>query len=312
LTEGVALRVSICVGSIRAKTVGFLVDSIVSQTYPDWELIVAAQGQAVGFMADLDRIERLDERVRVLHLLEFGRSRALNAAITVATGEVLAFTDDDCEADPGWLDGIVEAFRGSTSVGLVGGAVIAPTRDRRGFASCPSFTPREVLFDPTESFGSPPPGFGWIGANFAVRRDVVARIGAFDAYLGVGTNFPAAEDTDYALRLERAGVQMFSTPTVRVTHSFGYRYGLRAMLRSQRAYARGNGALGAKLTLLGDKRVSEWVSTTSRRRWSQWRRPDRVVESALHHRHFMSGYRDCLANFEVAQDSMLLRPRTPR
>jgi len=51
-----------------------------------------------------------------------GKSRAIARAMTVATGDVLAFTDDDVNVDAGWLAAIRTAMR-DTDVALVGGPV---------------------------------------------------------------------------------------------------------------------------------------------------------------------------------------------
>lgn len=88
------------------------------------------------------------------------------------------------------------------------------------------------------------------------------RAGQFDEHLGAGTRFPAGEDTDYKLRLKGLGIKMRCTPRSVVYHTFGARHGLRALLAHQRDYARGSGALGAKLTMLGDRRGAEWVEAT--------------------------------------------------
>jgi len=83
------------------------------------------------------------------------------------------------------------------------------------------------------------------------------------------TDFPAAEDTDYKLRLEAAGIRMLTTPRAAVVHTYGVRKGW-ALLRSQQNYATGNGGMAGKLTLLGDSRGAEWLEETrngSRREW---------------------------------------------
>ena len=63
------------------------------------------------------------------------------------------------------------------------------------------------------------------------------RLGTFDECLGAGADFPAAEDTDYKLRLEAAGIRMLTTPRAAVVHTYGVRKGW-AILRSHRTSVR--------------------------------------------------------------------------
>jgi hypothetical protein len=96
------------------------------------------------------------------------------------------------------------------------------------------------------------------GGNVAMRRSVLERVGPFDEYLGVGSDFPACEDVDYGLRSEELDVWMMSTPRVRVRHTFGRRTGLRQVLKYHRGYALGQGALLGKLDLWNHRLAGIW------------------------------------------------------
>ena len=67
--------------------------------------------------------------------------------------------------------------------------------------------------------------------------------------------------TNYAWRASK--IKMGSTPSAIVTHTHGYRYGIKAVIQHSRNYASGNGALAAKMTLMGDPRGSQLVSFNS-------------------------------------------------
>ena len=138
---------------------------------------------------------------------------------------------------------------------------------------------------------------------------LLERAGRFDECLGAGTEFPSCEDTDYKLRLESMGVKMRSTPRAIVYHTHGVRYGVRALLAHQRNYARGNGAMAAKLTMSGDPRGAQWLEATRRdclRSWFQNRRPQRLAADLRRLQCFAGGYRDCIRDYSV--DAGLLRP----
>lgn len=252
---------------------------------------------------------RKDTRVRYIHLDQRGLSRARNAGIAASGGEIVAMTDDDCEADPGWLETLARCFADEPEVGLVGGALLRPERVSDRLGSCPALNPSEALYDPVPSRRQAPAGWDWIGGNFALRRGVAECTGLFDEHLGAGTCFPSGEDTDYKLRLEARGVKMRSTPRAIVHHTYGVRRGLRPGLRHSASYARGNGALAAKLTLSGDSRGQEWLNAATRESASDWltgSRPYRVPVSILRLWHFRSAYHECLHEYAVDPGSDVL------
>ena len=298
LQSGRAVSVSVCVPATRWDTVGATIQAVRAQTRTEWEMIVLGQGAREPLEAAVDRAAAGDGRIRFIHLQSRGLSRARNAALGHAAGAVVAFTDDDCEPDPRWLATIVQAFQEDSELGVVGGAVLAPASKGR-FATCPTISPGEALYDPATSWRRPPPGWDWMGANFAIRRDVAARLGKFDECLGAGADFPAGEDTDYKLRLEAARVRMMTTPRAAVVHTYGVRRGW-AMLRSQSNYATGNGGTAGKLTLLGDPLGAEWLDETSRMFERDRRRAPHQAVRAFRRLHLFAGaYRRCLDEYRV-------------
>src|SRR5271157_5166020 len=52
-----------------------------------------------------------------------GKSLALNAAIREAGGDIVAFTDDDCIPDCGWVESIVKEFDNDPELSVLGGRV---------------------------------------------------------------------------------------------------------------------------------------------------------------------------------------------
>ena len=53
-----------------------------------------------------------------------GSYAARNAGLKVASGEIIAFTDSDCEVDPGWLDALWEAARQNPRAGCIAGEIL--------------------------------------------------------------------------------------------------------------------------------------------------------------------------------------------
>lgn len=308
------MRFTVCIAATRADCVGRAVAAVLAQSCSDWDLLVVGQGDERTMRQAVAAAAGDDPRVRFVHQAGRGLSRARNLAARLARSDVLAFTDDDCEPDPDWLAALAAGFaRGDgDSIGLVAGAVLAPPATRR-LSTCPAIAPANALYDPRLTPRRPPPGWDWMGANFAVRRDLLARLGGWDELLGAGTDLPAGEDTDFKLRLEAAGVPMVTTPAAVVRHAGGRREGLRAVLRSQRGYARGNGALAAKMSLAGDARGRAWLFDTWRDcllGWLRQRRPHRLPADLRRLWCFCAGYMACRRGCELDAAGMLRRRGT--
>src|ERR1039458_2914076 len=217
------MAISVCIPATRKHSLPSTIRSVLRQEWPDWELLVLGQGDSLReaqLRAAVAEAAGTDSRVTYVHLPRAGVSRARNAALRLARGEVLAFLDDDCEADPDWLTTIVGAFDADSRLGLVGGALVRPRR-LGPMESCPSVMPAEATYDPTAAPRRRPAGWDWYGANLAMRAHVGVRVGAWDECLGAGAEFPAGEDTDYKFRAEALGIRMLTTPRSRVVHSFG-------------------------------------------------------------------------------------------
>jgi GT2 family glycosyltransferase len=149
-----------------------------------------------------------------------GKSFAANSGIAAATGQVIAFTDDDVRVRSDWLRRIVEGMDRYTC-DYVGGPVI-PLWEREP----PSWFPPTngllwgviALLD----YGAEPMDFGRrvpLGVNMAVRRQAFERIGVFDVRLGrkVGTLL-GQEQREWCLRARAAGLTGYYLPDVVVQH----------------------------------------------------------------------------------------------
>mgnify|MGYP001252830414 CR=1 FL=1 len=252
------MLVSICIASVRGHTIADFVNSIVAQEYKNWELIIAVQGNEPSLLSYVDKAQQSDSRISVIHIERFGKTHALNKAINAASGDIIAFTDDDCTAPPNWLQTIVDYFAQEPRVGIVAGDLIPPRAHPFQISTCPTTYTIECIYDPPANNFIGPPGFYWSGGNFAARRTVTDLVGPFDEYLGPGTAFPVADDTDFALRAEALGVIMWTTPRSVIYHTHGRRTGFQNFLKHHRAYAMGSGSIIGKLKLWGHRLYDEW------------------------------------------------------
>ena len=302
------MKISVCVPTVRPTTLAYTVRSIIAQTWTDWELLIVGQGEDPDLARVGQELEQLDTRIRYIHIDERGLSRARNAGLAAMTGDVVAMTDDDCEADPDWLETMARLFTEHPEVGMVGGALIAPPVSRLKLESCLGFTPDEFVYDPA-SGQAPPPAWGWIGANFALRRAAVERVGLFDDYLGAGApDFPAGEDTDYNMRVLAAGIGVACSPALIVRHTYGTRRGLRQNLRTIWSYARGNAGLDGKLTLAGDPHGQASASQQLRDTLRDALNPRKVYKLPITLGYalvYQTTYRKCLRAFHTGADGRL-------
>jgi GT2 family glycosyltransferase len=309
------VKITVGIGASRANTIEAAARSICEQTWPDWELLIVGQGPDTrpttrALVAAGEWLERCDPRIKYIHLPEMGLSRARNEAICRAQGEVIAFTDDDCEAEPQWLAVIAAHMQSDPSVGLVGGALLPPPATRFGLSACPTSLPAESFYDPALHHHTPPPGWDWVGASVALRTEAAAQVGLFDEFLGPGAIFPSGEDTDYKLRLEAAGVRMLTSPRAAVRHTYGRRFGLLAVGRMSRNYARGAGAVAGKLTAAGDPRGAVWVRAAYREFWRDLLRLRRSGPAVYRLPHFARAYREVLAGYTVDPGTGCLQPKS--
>ncbi len=96
LTEKKMPTVSIIVPVYRTEPyLRRCVDSILAQTYTDFELILVDDGSPDGCPAICDEYAEKDNRVRVIHQKNGGTCKAKNAGIRMATGKYITFTDSD-------------------------------------------------------------------------------------------------------------------------------------------------------------------------------------------------------------------------
>jgi len=180
-----------------------------------------------------------------------GPAWARNEGVRRARGEIVCFTDDDCEPEPGWaealagpiLAGEVEAGTGPVTMG--GGATAA---DRAWEAIV------RYLQASSAAPGTASPGFA-VTASLAARRSLLERL-PFDE------SFPAAagEDRDWGQRAAGEGAVPRFVPGGAVVHQSGssvreflcqqYRYG-RGAARYRRARAgRRPGSIAFYLALI--------------------------------------------------------------
>lgn len=248
----------------RSASVRRTVQTVLESRYPSFQVCVVDQSDDDLTTASLHPYMG-DERIRYLRSSPPGLARAHNAAISEATTELIALTDDDCEVPSDWLEMVARAFELEPRIGVVFGNVHPAEHDSRaglvpGYVREKPFLARSMR-DKVHVDGT--------GACMALRRSVWERLGGFDERLGAGTGFPAANDGDFTVRALRAGHFVYETPTVSVTHD-GFRSwdGARTLLCG---YSYGTGAMLAKHVRCRTPQVPRLLGQLAWR-WIQGRR----------------------------------------
>ena len=247
------------------QTIGYCIDSLLQLQYPAdrVELLVVDNGSRDGTAAVLrqyaGRIVQLQEAAR-------GPGAARNAGLRAAGGDVVAFTDADCRADPEWLGAVIAPLE-DPRVGIAGGPIRAlpPANDVEQFG--------EVIHDHRQAIEVYEPPYA-ITMNWASRRAVLQELGGFDE------RFLRCEDVDLSYRMTQAGYTLAFAPAAVVYHRNedrlaglfreGFAHGFHGVLalKHHEEFVRGfghSGLDGQAYTAIG-ARVLDWARGRDRAR----------------------------------------------
>jgi glycosyltransferase involved in cell wall biosynthesis len=177
-----------------APFVGVAIESVMAQTFDDWELIVIDDGSVDTTAAVVERYLSRDARLKLVRQPNRGISGARNTAMRIADGEYIALLDSDDLWEPAFLDAQVAILRTRPDIdiltanawnmgGHADGEPARPWPDPR-----PQPTLATIIADETAVF-----------IMSVMRRRVFETVGPFDE------NLRTNEDYDYWLRAAAAG-----------------------------------------------------------------------------------------------------------
>lgn len=233
--------------------------------------VAAARGNRSAEIVVVDNNSRDDTKavvalaarsspIRVHYVFEpiQGLSFARNRGLQAARGSIIAFTDDDCIVEPGWIAALWDEFAADPHVAIVGGRVDLYASDDQPVSIRP-IAERVRYTNAGQIYGL------IMGCNMAVRRGVADRIGEFDPAFG-GSKGVVADDIEFIYRALKHGLGIVYTPKAQVLHHHGRRTteDLRALRRS---YVRGRGAFFCKYLLRADRTILRhaWWEVRARR-----------------------------------------------
>ena len=222
-------RISVIVCSYNgARTIRDCLGGLRRLDYPAFEVIVVDDGSNDATPA----IAR-EYGFRVISGRNQGLSHARNVGLRAASGEIVAYIDDDAYPDPDWLRYLAAGFLGSTHAGI-GGPNLPPPGDglvAESVANAPG-GPIHVLLSDQEAEHIP-------GCNMAFRRSALLAIGGFDPQFRT-----AGDDVDICWRLRERGWTLGYQPGAVVWHH--RRNSVRTYWKQQVGYGRAEAMLERK------------------------------------------------------------------
>lgn len=203
------------------KTLRECLQSLMELDYPDYEVILIDDGSTDGSA----EIAANFPQVIYHHQENQGLSVARNVGAKLASGEIVAYTDSDCIADPLWLRYLVDGML-TQKVEGIGGLNLPPTSDG-WIAKCVNASPgnpAHVMLDDRHAEHVP-------GCNMAFKRQVLLGLGGFDSQFR-----QAGDDVDLCWRMLDANLQIGFAPAAMVWHH--RRATIKAYAKQQKGYGR--------------------------------------------------------------------------
>ena len=195
-------RVSVVIPAYNAsKTIDDCLTSILKQDFSEYEVVVVDDGSTD------DTSEKVKKYpVKLVRSPHQGAPGARNAGVEASKGNILVFLDSDCVVGRDLVAKLIGSLQ-NPEVGVAQPWWDNVTKDRL----VPSliFKTYEYLVPKMEY-----PDYFW-GYCFAIRRELLKRVGGFDPRTGIG-----AEDVELAQRIVKAGHKINLMKELRVKHLF--------------------------------------------------------------------------------------------
>jgi len=187
-----------------AHRIGNCLKAIDAMSGGPYETIVVDDG-STDLTAEI--VSQHFPQVRLISIPPSGLSAARNLGAAAATGEIFAYTDDDCLPDIEWIVRLDRAFLDPLSAAAGGPNLPPPAKSaEEAIINAAPGAPSHVLLDDTRAEHLP-------GCNIAVRRSAFEKIGGFNPIFRT-----AGDDVDFCWRLRDAGYELAFAPGAFVWH----------------------------------------------------------------------------------------------
>lgn len=205
-----------------------LIDSlsdVLKQDYPAFEIIVVDQTKSPNPKV-LEFIQKYQQKIKYIHIMQKGSPNARNVAAKSAKGEILLFFDDDIKIKQ--TDFIAKHVRNfcDEKIGLVGGRVVEASGLQPGnkneVGKLKFWGLKKITHFDSEKRQEIDHA---LGGNLSVRKKIYLEVGGFKTIYGGNAHL---EETDFSLRVKRAGHRLIFEPEAMLVHLHHARGGNRA------------------------------------------------------------------------------------
>lgn len=141
-----------------------------------------------------------------------GRSFAHNTGISMSSGEIVLFLDDDVRPPPNWIKEMCAPIISGKADAVVGGIALAPHLKRNWMTKL-----LMSMLASTENLNAVEPDL--VGGNFCVSRKVFEKVPSFDTELGPGA-LGFYDDTLFSFQIKKAGFRISQSFNVVSEHHF--------------------------------------------------------------------------------------------
>ena len=199
------MRVSVIIPVFNDPRIETCILSVLAQDYPEdlYEVIVVDNNSD-------DATAEVVQRFNVKYVREDrkGSYFARNKGLEIATGDVAAFIDADCIADPHWLKELIKGFK-DLNVGGIGGRILKSEPQTWVQVHSEDLAEQQLVPQYLPFYDAP----YIVTANAAYRMSLLRSLKGFDA------SFQSGGDVDLAWRVQAAGFTIVTAPDAIVHHA---------------------------------------------------------------------------------------------
>lgn len=235
----------------RKEHIGECIESLLQQTYHQFEIIVVDQ-------SDNDETERIvkeilkkntKRQIKYNHVCYCGLSRARNDALSMAEGDYFCLVDDDATYSENYLETAYDILRCNKYKGSILSGIIYEPHGERTLARYQIAKTKEELSYTKLLLIS-------LSASLIIPTEAWKKCGGFDEDFGAGARYGAAEETDYLIRLKQKNYKIVHVKELIVFHpstvigknnankAYAYAYGEGALIKKHLFYQKNFFLLG--------------------------------------------------------------------